>query len=123
MSGSPAARGPAGPLFEAQVGASYLVTLLLGTEARGLPNVTPERVAFQRDGEGHALDDVVVYGREPDGAPATLEVQVKRSIEFTPSDDEFRDVVTQIARTSQRSDFHATRYELAIATAQGSRKI
>ncbi len=123
MSGSPAARGPAGPHFEGQVGASYLVALLLGTDVRGLPGITPERVAFQRDGEGHALDDIVVHGHDARGTAATLEVQVKRSMDFAPGDAEFRDVVAQVARSSDNPNFDSTRYELAVATAHSSRNI
>jgi hypothetical protein len=52
-----------------------------------------------------------------------LEVQVKRSISFAAADPVFRKVVSQIVKASQRPDFLTHRYELAIATTKGSRKI
>ena len=81
---SPAASGPAGPLFEGQVGAAYLLSMLVGAEPRGLPGTIIERVAFQKAAEGHPMDDVIVYARDHYGKPATLEIQVKRTVTFAP---------------------------------------
>jgi hypothetical protein len=64
----------------------------------------------------HAHDNV-------SGKPAVLEVQVKRSITFAAADPVFRKVVGQVVKVSQRPDFLTQRYELAIATTKGSRKI
>ena len=61
---NPAASGPAGGHFEGQVGASYLLSMLVGAEARGLPGAIIDRVAFQRAAEGHPLDDVIVYAHD-----------------------------------------------------------
>src|SRR5690348_13122180 len=94
--GSPASRGPAGSHFEGQVGASYLLSLITGSDARGLPGCVVERVKLQAAAEGHALDDVVVYARDRRGGAATLEIQVKRTMTFARSDEEFRDVVRQV---------------------------
>jgi len=120
---SPASSGPAGSHFEGQVGAHYLLSLLTGAEPRGMPGTTPDRIAFQRAAEGWPLDDVVVHAHDTRGEPAILEVQVKRSISFSPTDPVFRAVVGQIAEASRRVDFMRSRYELAIATARTSRKI
>src|SRR5262245_60298502 len=120
---SPASTGPAGPLFEGQVGASYLLAMLVGAEPRGLPGTTIDRVELQRAAEDRHLDDVIVLAHDTSGAPAVLEVQVKRAITFAPSDPVFQAVVQQIAKVSRRPDFASTRYELAVATAQTSRKI
>ena len=120
---SPASSGPAGSHFEGQVGAHYLLSLLTRTEPRGLPGSMSDRVAFQRGAEGHPLDDIIVRAHNGDGTSATLEIQVKRGLKFTPSDSEFRKVVAQIAAASHRSDFFTTRYELAIAVARSSHKI
>lgn len=120
---SPASSGPAGSLFEGQVGAFYLLSLLTGTEARGLPGTMIDRVAFQRAPEGRPLDDVIVDAHDLHGARGVLEIQVKRSITFAPGDEVFRKVVGQIVLASQRPDFWTTRYELAIATARTSQKI
>lgn len=118
------ASGPAGTHFEAQVGASYLLAMLAGAPARGLPGVTINRLALQQANAGHPLDDVVIYAHEnASGKPAVLEVQVKRSITFSAADPVFRKVVSQIIKASKRPDFLTQRYELAIATTKGSRKI
>ncbi len=118
------ASGPAGTHFEAQVGASYLLAMLAGAPARGLPGASIERVALQQANAGRPLDDVVIHAHDNvSGKPAVLEVQVKRSITFAAADPVFKKVVGQIVKASQRADFLTQRYELAIATTKGSRKI
>lgn len=118
------ASGPAGTHFEAQVGASYLLAMLAGAPARGLPGATIDRVALQQANAGRPLDDVVIHAHDNlSGNPAVLEVQVKRSITFAAADPVFRKVVGQVVKASQRPDFLTQHYELAIATTKGSRKI
>lgn len=118
------ASGPAGTHFEAQVGASYLLAMLAGAPARGLPGATIDRVALQQANAGRPLDDVVIHAHDNvSGKPAVLEVQVKRSITFAAADPVFRKVVGQVVKASHRPDFLTQRYELAIATTKGSRKI
>ena len=119
---SPSSAGPAGALFEAQVGAHYLLTMLAEADPRGLPGVSIERVEFQRAGEGHPLDDVVVRGVMRTGQPAVLEVQVKRTITFAPGDAVFRDVVGQLAQAYRTLDLSHQR-QFAVATARTSFKI
>ena len=71
------ASGPAGTHFEAQVGASYLLAMLSGAPARGLPGATIDRVALQQANAGRPLDDVVLHAHDNvSGKPAVLEVQV-----------------------------------------------
>ena len=120
---SPASSGPAGSHFEAQVGAHYLLSLLIGAEPRGLPGTTIDRVEFQRAAEGHPLDDIVVHARDERGQSAVLEIQIKRSLSFAPSDQAFRQVVAQIAEASHRPEFFDSHCELAIAIARGSAKV
>lgn len=120
---SPASTGPAGSHFEGQVGAYYLLSMLTGTEPRGLPGAVMDRVELQRAAEGRALDDVFVHAHDARGDPAVLEIQVKRTITFAPADQVFRAVVGQIVDASRRPDFWTSRYELGIATARTSRKI
>lgn len=120
---SPASTGPAGPHFEGQVGAFYLLSLLTGTEPRGLPDTIIDRIELQRAAEGHPLDDVIVHAHDARGEVVVLEIQVKRTITFAPTDKIFRDVVGQISEASQNPDFWTTRCELAIATARTSQKI
>lgn len=118
------ASGPAGTHFEAQVAASYMLAMLAGAPARGLPGASIDRVALQQANAGYPLDDVIIHGHDNiSGKVAVLEVQVKRSITFAASDPVFRKVVGQIVKASQRPDFSTQRYELAIATTKGSRKI
>lgn len=120
---NPASTGPAGQHFEGQVGAYYLLSLLTGAEPRGLPGTTIERVAFQRAADGQPLDDVVIDAREATGNSAILEIQVKRRMTFSPSDQTFSKVVAQIAEAALQKDFFKGRHELAIAISRSSRKI
>lgn len=120
---STAASGPAGAHFEGQVAAFYLLAMLCGAPPRGLPGTTIDRVALQQANTGRPLDDVIVHAVDGFGRPAVLEIQVKRTITFTPADSVFRKVVGQIAEAVRRPDFWSTQYGLAIATARGSRKI
>ena len=118
---STAASGPAGAHFEGQVGAFYLLAMLSGAPPRGLPGTTIDRISMQQANTGRPLDDVVVHAHDISGNQAVLEIQVKRGITFAATDTVFRKVVGQIVKTSQRPDFLTLRYELAIATAKGSR--
>ncbi len=120
---SPASSGPAGSEFEAQVGASYLLSMLAGGEPRGLPCTIVDSVELQRAGEGYPLDDVIVRSHDPDGNAAILEIQVKRTISFTPTDVVFQSVVAQIVEAAGKPDFWNSKHELAVATARTSRKI
>jgi len=121
---SPASTGPAGSRFEGQVGAHYLLTMLALAEPRGLPGTTISRVEFQRGDDGYPLDDVVIHAHEnTTGNAVKLQIQVKRTIQFSPGDAVFRKVVGQIAEAIAESGFWTERNELAIATAGTSRKI
>ena len=71
---APAATGNAGPQFEGKVGAFYLLSLLCGSEPRGLPSATIRAVSFQQRGSGHPLDDVIVQAVNADGSAAVLEI-------------------------------------------------
>lgn len=116
--------GPAGARFEGQVGAHYLLTLLAQAEPRGLPGTTIDRVEFQRGDEGFPLDDVIVHAHESTtGTGASLQIQVKRSILFSPTDKVFKKVVGQIAKAISEPTFWNGRNELAIATSRTSWKI
>lgn len=120
---SPAASGPAGSLFEGQVGAAYFLSMLTGAEPRGLPGTIIDRVELQRAGEGYPLDDVIVRAHDSSGSLSTLEIQVKRTIDFTASDAVFKKVVAQIAEAARKPGFWERKHELAVATARTSRKI
>jgi hypothetical protein len=120
---SPASTGNAGPQFEAKVGAFYALSLLSGSEPRGLPGTIIRSVAFQQRVAGHPLDDVIIKAINADGSPASLEIQAKRTLTFTASDAEFRQVVGQIWEAAQRPDFQTSRYEVAAAVARTTTRI
>ncbi len=95
---SPRATGPAGGQFEAKVGTHYALGLLANTEPFGLPGAIIDRLEFQRGGQGHPLDDVIVHGVTHKGEQRCLEVQVKRSMAFTKNDANFASIVEGIVR-------------------------
>ena len=120
---SPASTGGSGALFEAQVGAAYLLSMLLEVDARGLPNCRIESIRLQRGQEGYPLDDVIIQGRDLSGKAATLEIQVKRSITFAPSDEVFQDVVKQVKDAMDNPGFWENHHQLAVAIARTTQKI
>jgi hypothetical protein len=119
----PAATGHAGPQFESKVGAFYLLSLLIGSEPRGLPGAVPCTVAFQQRGSGRPLDDVVIQATNANGSAAILEIQAKRTLTFTATDTEFKEVVAQMWAAAQKSEFGSTRYELAVAIARTATRV
>jgi hypothetical protein len=125
LSGSnPASTGPSGARFEGQVGAHYLLTMLACSEPRGLPGTTIDHIEFQRGDDGFPLDDVVVHATEnTTGRNATIQIQVKRTIRFSPGDAVFKKAAKQIAKAIEDPNFWTGRNELAIAAAGTSRKI
>jgi hypothetical protein len=98
---SPRSTGPAGGQFETKVGTHYALALLASTEPLGLPGAVVDRLEFQRGGQGHPLDDVIVRGMTPQGENRCLEVQVKRSMAFTENDANFQSVVDGIVRARE----------------------
>ena len=108
---------------EAKVGAFYALSLLSGSEPRGLPGAIIRSVEFQQRVAGHALDDVIVKAINGDGSPAILEIQAKRTLTFTASDAEFQQVIGQIWEAAQRPEFQTSRYEVAAAVARTTTRI
>ncbi|CAN7636993.1 ATP-binding protein [Mesorhizobium amorphae] len=119
----PAASANAGGQFEVRVGAFYTLCMLAGGEPRGLVGATVQSVALQQRIAGHPLDDIVVHATNADGSQATLEIQAKRTLAFTASDDEFVDVVGQVWQASLKPEFDAERYETAVAIARTTTRI
>ncbi|WRH61842.1 MAG: hypothetical protein RSE12_15925 [Fuscovulum sp.] len=118
---SPVGRGGAGTYIEGQLGAYYLLQMLAGSDARGLPNAMIERVQLQGDNEGYALDDLIVHGVSDKGT-ALLEIQSKRTIRFSPKDPIFKGVCEQIVR-SNPAQKPTDRHLLAVATQRTSYSI
>lgn len=71
-----------------------------------------DRLEFQRGGQDHPLDDVIVRGTTPEGEDRCLEIQVKRSMAFTESDANFALIVDGIVR-ARKIDPHR-RFAVAI---------
>jgi hypothetical protein len=92
---SPRQTGGAGNQFEVQVGVHYALAVLARTEAFGLPGYTVTHLAFQRADRGHPLDDVVLTGTSKD-VEGVLEIQVKRALSFTASNQTFERIVADI---------------------------
>ena len=119
----PAGSGPAGSRFEGKVGALYFLALLGGSEPRGLPGATVRAVRFQQSPHGRPFDDVTIDAINADGTDAFLDIQAKRTINFTTGDGNFADVVRRLWATSQKQRFLTARYEMAVAVARTSTRI
>ena len=96
--------------------------MLLDVDARGLPGCRIHTIQFQRAEEGNPLDDAT-EAHDKAGNLATLEVQVKRSITFTPTDSVFRKVTGQIKDASEALGFWTSNHQLAIAVARTTERI
>jgi len=118
---SPASRGAAGPYKEGELGALYLLALLTGNRAPGLPAARVMSVRFQGVEQGFKLDDLIIKGVGASG-DVLLEIQSKRDIQFSPKDAVYKDVALQIA-SSTVGDVPAERHLFGIATQRTSRKI
>ena len=115
---SPVGRGGAGTYIEGELGAFYLLQMLAGSEARGLPGARIERVQFQAVDEDYALDDLIVHGASDKGS-SLLEIQSKRTITFSPKDSIFQSVCEQIVRSAPASK-PTDRHLFAVATQRTS---
>lgn len=120
---STAASGPAGAHFEQEVAASYLLAMLCGAPPRGMPGTRIESVKLQQGNSGYPLDDVIVGVIDAAGQQKSLEIQVKRTIIFSPKDEVFAKVAGQIAETGQTERFKSLTVEMAIAISRGTSKI
>lgn len=118
---SPVGRGGAGTYIEGELGAYYFLQMLADSEARGLPDARIERVQFQGENEGYALDDLIVHGMSDKGT-AILEIQSKRTVTFSPKDPIFESVCEQIVR-SNPAQRPTDRHLLAVATQRTSHAI
>lgn len=92
---SPVGRGGSGTYIEGELGAYYLLQMLAGSDARGLPVARIDRVQFQGETDGYALDDLIVHGVSDKGT-SILEIQSKRTATFAPKDPIFVSICKQI---------------------------
>ena len=81
------------------------LSMLAGGEPRGLPGTTITQIEFQRASD-RPLDDVIIHATDGQGKQAVLEVQVKRTIDFTASDLVFRALVAQVAKAAAKPEFN-----------------
>jgi hypothetical protein len=118
---SPASRGGAGVYIEGELGAFYLLAMMAGTEARGMPGAKLTRVRFQGVDHGFTMDDLILEATGSAGS-TLLEIQSKRDITFAPKDTTFAEVATQVAR-SKLQDVPEDQHMLAVATQRQSKSI
>jgi tetratricopeptide (TPR) repeat protein len=91
---SPLSTGGAGTIFEYRVAAVVLAALLRGDRIEGL-DLPVTRVGLQRRIAGHQLDDVVAAAEGGDGAPLTVEIQVKRRVAPLSGNAAWQSVILQ----------------------------
>jgi hypothetical protein len=103
---SPLATAGAGPDFEIDVGATYLVALLLGGMARGGSAGETVKVSFQRAALGAPLDDLVIE-IESSAGRSRLDLQVKRTFTFSAGDKSFASVISACWKTVTSPNFHS----------------
>lgn len=114
---SPRAAGPAGPQFEAKVATHYALAVLAQTQAFGLPGAIVDRLEFQRSGQGHPLDDIIVKAMRRTGEQRCLEVQAKRSMSFTEGNEIFAAVVAAIVEGRKKDA--SRRFAVALERTSG----
>ena len=82
---SPFSTGGGGTRFEWLVATSYLVHLLRGEGARGLPAIgTVVEIRLQQAAQGYSVDDVVIVAARGT-RQSKLAFQVKHALHFTVS--------------------------------------
>ena len=119
IAASPFSTGGGGTRFEWLVATSYVVRLLRGEGARGLPPAsTVVEVRLQQATKNYPVDDVVVVGvrgtRE-----SKLALQVKHSLRFAPN-ALFSDVMGACWRHFTASTFDRQRDLVGVAIGEGS---
>lgn len=97
--------GGAGFSYEDTVVAYYLTQLLRRERAAGLPGVVTS-VAVQQQGHGNPMDDLVVE-LDDVGTRRAIGLQVKKSviISGSPTNHEFRGIITAAAKTQALNTF------------------
>lgn len=96
---------------------TYALAVLAQTEAFGLPGAIIDRLEFQRSGQGHPLDDIIVKATTRMGEQRCLEVQAKRSMAFTEGDENFAAVVAAIVEGRNKDP--SRRFAVAIERTSG----
>ena len=95
---NPYSTGGGGVTFEQLVGASYLVSLLVGEIPRGVDWGTIKEVRFQDRWHGCLLDDIVVTSTDG-STERKLALQIKEYLTFSESDPTFTRVMDDCWKT------------------------
>lgn len=95
--------GGAGFTYEDTVVAYYLAHLLRHERAAGQPGIVTS-VAVQQQGHGHPMDDVIV-GLDDAGIQKSLELQAKRAVTISGSDQKFKEIVAAAMKTQAAASF------------------
>ncbi|MEP0857953.1 ATP-binding protein [Trichocoleus sp. DQ-U1] len=119
---SPISTGGAGSDYEKQVGAYYLVALLLQSVPRGQDAGVTREVRFQRLYEGEPLDDLIIVSELPVGE-AKLALQIKRDLIFGEKDKTFNEVIQACWETFKSTNFHIGIDRFGIGIGLYSKKI
>ena len=96
--------GGAGFTYEDAVVAYYLAALLREDRAAPIEGIVRD-VAVQQAGHGHPMDDIVI-GFENAGVPANLNLQVKRKIQISASNNDFADILARAVATRASGSFN-----------------
>ena len=91
---NPVSTGGGGVIFETHVQALYVVLMLAGGFIPCLPDCAIKEIKLQGRYAGYDTDDLIVFTeRLGDGQQQKLLGQIKRSIEITPRNDDFGEVI------------------------------
>jgi hypothetical protein len=126
MAVNPAATGPAGPAFEAKVGATFLTLLLTRGTPLGLGSGTLRTVHLQAAhlNNGWQTDDILLEAMDATGEPAKAALQVKRTFSISISDEEcVKTLRGALADFRNSKQFDQTRDIIALVTSSLSAKL
>lgn len=112
---NPASTGGAGVNFESQVAAVFVTLMLAGGFAPCMPCVPIRRIGLQASRDGFATDDLVVHCGKSSDKELKLLCQVKRSMRFTKSDSDCKDVI-KAAWLDFNSDTFRNTDKIAVVT-------
>jgi len=103
---SPELRSGAGFLFENNVAAMYLVSLLSETTSYGLEGHIVQRVLLQQ-APLEPLDDLIIDFKCYSGEIGRLSLQIKQSLTISGSrtNEDFREIIINSWKTLQKDDF------------------
>ena len=117
---SPYATGGGGVTLERRVAALYLARLLTAATARELRGRCVDQVSFQQ-APARSVDDLVVFASRDDGTDILeLDIAVRRSPDFTTSDQDTEKLLGEVLAglRQSRSDAVERRFAICVAGVQ-----